>query len=91
LRNVALREPGGLLHQGDGPGHSLETVLALYNEGGRRDDPAIANQIDALLVPLELSAEEQQAIIAFLKHGLSDPRVQNEPPPFDRPRLGSEP
>ena len=36
LRNVGLREPGGLLHSGDGPGHDLPTVLGLYNAGRTR-------------------------------------------------------
>jgi cytochrome c peroxidase len=90
LRNVGLRGRGGLLHQGDGPGHDLQSVLALYNEGGRREEPAVAAQLDPLLVPLELSEEQQQALLAFLRLGLTDPRVQNETPPFDRPRLGSE-
>ncbi|HKU41017.1 MAG TPA: cytochrome c peroxidase [Polyangiales bacterium] len=90
LRNVGLREPGGLTHQGDGPGRSLERIVQLYNEGGRRNDPGLGAEIDPLLVPLELTDDEQRAIIDFLRFGLTDARAMLELPPFDRPRLGSE-
>lgn len=90
LRNVGLRETGGLTHQGDGPGHDLPTVLALYRDGGLRDDPAIVDKIDPLLVPLDLSDDDLVALADFLRNGLTDPRVQREAPPFDRPKLGSE-
>lgn len=95
LRNVGLREPGGLLHQGDGPGHDLSTVLGLYNDGGlvteragtSRIDPAL---IDPLITHLELTADEIDMLLDFLRNGLTDPRVQGELPPFDRPTLSSE-
>lgn len=98
LRNVGLRERGGLLHRGDGPGHDLETVMELYNRGGFVDDPDITGNgpdaggpgIDPQIVPLDLTPAEITAIIDFLRHALTDPRVAREEPPFDRPLLGSE-
>lgn len=90
LRNVGLREPGGLLHQGDGPGHDLASVMKIYNDGGRRDEPEVAALIDPLIVPLELTDDEQAAIIDFMRNGLTDPRVKSERPPFDRPTLRNE-
>ena len=90
LRNVGLREPGGLTHQGDGPGHNLNQLLTLYRDGGRRDVPEIVSQIDPLLVAIELDDTELAALADFLRHGLTDPRVEHETPPFDRPQLRSE-
>jgi cytochrome c peroxidase len=87
LRNVGLREAGGLTHQGDGPGRNLEVLLSLYRDGGLRDDPQIASLIDPLLVPLELSDAEIAALADFLRNGLTDPRVADEMAPFDRPSL----
>lgn len=91
LRNVGLREPGGLLHQGDGPGHDLLTVLELYRIGGLADDPEIARRIDPLVMPLNVTAEDMTALAAFLRRGLTDPRAENEQAPFDRPTLSHEP
>lgn len=91
LRNVGLREPGGLLHRGDGPGRDLEGVMRLYNDGGRRSDPAVLALIDPNIVKLNLSSDDIEAIIDFLRNGLTDPRAAEELPPFDRPVLGTEP
>lgn len=90
LRNVGLREPGGLLHQGDGPGHDLRSVLEAYREGSFATgdtDPAA----DPLLGPLTLTDEDLAALEAFLREGLTDPRVAAETAPFDRPMLGGTP
>jgi cytochrome c peroxidase len=54
LRNVGLRErpagcascTGGLLHSGDGLGHDLATVMALYKAGGLRGNANILPLID---------------------------------------------
>ena len=94
LRNVGLREAGGLLHSGDGPGHDLNSVMTLYKSGGRRDadagDTNITPLIDPQIVALNLTQSDIDAIIEFLRHGLTDPRVQNATPPFDRPKLSTE-
>ncbi|MDD9967264.1 MAG: hypothetical protein OXR73_13605 [Myxococcales bacterium] len=91
LRNVGLREAGGLLHQGDGPGGDMMSVLELYRAGGLREDPLIAEHIDPLLMPFEMSDEDLTAMAEFLRHGLTDQRAQQEAAPFDRPKLSSEP
>jgi cytochrome c peroxidase len=91
LRNVGLRVPGGLLHTGAGIGASLESVIATYVQGGLREDPeVVAIPITQSVEPLDLTEGEIEDLIDFLVHGLTDPRVATESPPFDRPRLGSE-
>jgi hypothetical protein len=39
---------------------------------------------------LDLTAEEQQDLIAFVRNALTDPRAAQELAPFDRPQLASE-
>lgn len=91
LRNVSLREAGGLLHNGAGPGSSLVEVIDLYDQGGLRDNPVVmAVPIDATMRPLELTEDEKADLLDFLRHGLEDPRVAAQTSPFDRPLLGSE-
>ena len=91
LRNVGLREPYGLLHEGEGPGHDLTTIMQLYKQGGFRTDPAILPLIDPGLLELtNLTASEVTDMIEFLRNGLTDPRVKDEKPPFDRPHLSTE-
>jgi cytochrome c peroxidase len=91
LRNVGLRVQGGLLHTGAGVGSSLESVIDTYVQGGLRDDPeVVAVPITESVEPLDLTQDEIDDLIDFLVHGLTDPRVAAELPPFDRPRLGSE-
>jgi len=90
LRNVGLREPFGLLHAGEGPGHDLAAVMELYKQGGQRTDPDIGPTIDAQLLALQITQAEIDDIIEFLRNGLTDPRVKTEKPPFDRPHLGTE-
>ncbi len=88
LRNVALREAGGLLHDGAGAGSSLEEVMDVYNE-----PPALDTNTDERMLAdeeLELTDEEIADIIEFMRTGLTDPRVETESYPFDRPTLGSE-
>ncbi|MEM7310324.1 MAG: cytochrome c peroxidase [Planctomycetota bacterium] len=78
LRNVALRAPyfhnGRLADLGD--------VVKFYDEGGDFE-------ADELIVPLNLSPSKRLALVAFLGT-LTDPRVENGEPPFDRPALFSE-
>jgi cytochrome c peroxidase len=80
LRNVALRTP--YFHNGEM--NQLADVVSFYSRGGDFH----VNQ-DVELRPRNLTATEQAAVVAFLQT-LTDPRVQNEQPPFDRPQLGSE-
>jgi cytochrome c peroxidase len=93
LRNVGLREPFGLLHEGEGPGHNLDIVMTLYKQGGLRQDQEIVNAgIDPALLELPtLTSQDIADILDFLRNALTDPRVKNEQPPFDRPKLSTEP
>jgi cytochrome c peroxidase len=92
LRNVGLRESQGLFHYGFDPasmganGHAdLEKVMAAYNT-----PPMAEPETEVSIKPLGLTAQEIADIIDFMRNGLTDPRVQGELPPFDRPKLGSE-
>ncbi|MFW9261411.1 cytochrome-c peroxidase [Nostoc sp. CALU 546] len=72
LRNVELTAP--YFHNG---GHAtLEQVIDFYNRGGDF----------GLLPPLNLSPEEKQQLVAFLK-GMTDERVRYDKAPFDHPQL----
>lgn len=86
LRNVALREPGGLLHDGLAPGTSLDTLVDAYMK------PPLIGGSTGFCVRrgVALDPSERDALLTFLRHALTDPRVQLEAPPFDRPQLGSE-
>lgn len=87
LRNVGLREPQGLLHFGYGTGATLDAVMGAYNEPPNAD----GNLTDAQIERLNLTQAEIADIVDFMRNGLTDPRVAAELPPFDRPKLGSEP
>ena len=81
LRNVGLRTR--LTHAGTFG--SLEEIVDFYDRGGdfhEHQDPAMA--------PLGLTSAERSNLIAFLRSGLTDPRVANAQHPFDRPTLRSE-
>jgi len=80
LRNAALRAP--YFHDGSAP--DLAAVVAFYNRGGDFG----FNQ-DPLIQPLGLSPLQRADLVAFLE-ALTDPRVENELPPFDRPELYSD-
>lgn len=77
LRNVALRPR--LFHTGQFS--ELMEVVEFYDRGGDHH----VNQ-DPLIHPLGLTGEEKEALVAFLG-ALTDPRVAQELPPFDRPEL----
>jgi cytochrome c peroxidase len=82
LRNVALRGP--FFHNGSRT--TLAAVVDFYNAGGDfhvNQDPSVT------AITGQLTASDRADIVAFL-HALTDPRVQNELPPFDRPRLFAE-
>ncbi|MEH2425594.1 MAG: cytochrome c peroxidase [Nostoc sp.] len=72
LRNVELTAP--YFHNGGQA--TLEQVVDFYNRGGDF----------GVLPPLNLSPEEKQQLVAFLK-GLTDERVRYEKAPFDHPQL----
>jgi hypothetical protein len=80
LRNVALRR--SYFH--NGRFSTLEDVVAFYNRGG--DFPAPNNP----LRPLNLTPQQQANLVAFLRFGLTDPRVAARTAPFDRPSLYSQ-
>ncbi|MFN7519871.1 MAG: cytochrome c peroxidase [Lysobacteraceae bacterium] len=79
LRNVELSAP----YMADGRLATLEDVVAFYNRGGDFNSP----NKDPRIVPLGLSAQQQAAIVTFLRRSLTDPRVRDETGPFARPEL----
>ncbi|MFT7679522.1 MAG: cytochrome c peroxidase [Planctomycetota bacterium] len=82
LRNVGLRER--FFHNGQFT--SLNAILGFYNNDG---GPFLNNK-DPLLNGLNVPPQVRPAIVDFLTNGLTDARVANALPPFDRPRLNSE-
>lgn len=80
LRNVGLREPAGLLHDGLAPGTNLETLVHQYNL------PPFYNP-GPFRRALHLTEQEMADLIAFIRFGLTDPRVADAKPPFDHPAL----
>ena len=81
LRNVGLRAP--FFHNGGKA--TLTDVVNFYVAGGEFFD----NQ-DPAINPLGLSALQVSRIVDFLQNGLTDPRVAQGLPPFDRPTLHSQ-
>jgi cytochrome c peroxidase len=86
LRNVGLRAAGGLLHFGTDSGATLRSVLDVYRQGGTHHE-----HTDPEILPLNMPDYEFEQLLEFVQNGLTDPRAAAELPPFDRPRLGSEP
>ncbi len=82
LRNLELRAP----YMHNGRFETIEEVVEFYNRGGDFDSPIK----DPLVRPLMLSQGEKDALVAFLGRPLTDPRLIDELPPFDRPRLYTE-
>ncbi|MET0753181.1 MAG: cytochrome c peroxidase [Pyrinomonadaceae bacterium] len=80
LRNVELHAP----YMHNGRFATLEQVVDFYDRGGDFNAPNL--DID----PLGLSNQQKADLVAFLKRPLTDTRVANELPPFDRPKLYSE-
>ncbi len=62
LRNVSRTAP----YMHDGSFSTLEEVVAFYNQGGE-EAPGHSSSKSPLLKPLNLSAEDQRALVAFLK------------------------
>lgn len=82
LRNVGLRKAFMM----DGSFASLEEVVDFYDRGGDFNAP----NKDRDIRNLNLDNNEKRALVAFLREDLTDPRVRDERPPFDRPILYSE-
>ncbi len=82
LRNLELK--GNYFHNGVTP--TVEAVVEFYNRGG--DFPA--PNVDTRVRPLNLSVAQRASLVAFLKRPLTDQRVAQELPPFDRPKLFTE-
>ncbi len=83
LRNVELHAP--FMHNGGL--RTIEDVVDFYDRGGDFDAPNIPR---GLIRPLLLTASAKADLAAFLKRPLTDLRVKNELPPFDRPHLYTE-
>jgi hypothetical protein len=83
LRNVELHAP----YMHNGRFATLEEVVQFYNRGGDHNAPNIDR---ALIRPLGLTPKEITDLVAFMKRPLTDPRVRDEMPPFDRPMLYTE-
>ncbi len=84
LRNVELRS--SFMH--NGRFSTLEEVIEFYNRGG--DFPNQPNFQGNLIRPRNLSNQQKADLAAFLRRPLTDNRVRNELPPFDRPHLYTE-
>ena len=82
MRNVGLRS--SFMHNGQFT--NLADVVQFYVNGG---GPFAPNK-SPLLLPLNLSPQQQSDLVAFLDGALTDPRVSQQLPPFDRPTLLSE-
>ncbi|MCD9189087.1 MAG: FG-GAP-like repeat-containing protein [Pyrinomonadaceae bacterium] len=82
LRNVELR--GAYFHNGRFT--TLREVVDFYNRGGDFNAP----NKDPNIRPRGLGNNQLNDIVAFLSRPLTDPRVRNELPPFDRPQLYTE-
>jgi cytochrome c peroxidase len=83
LRNVELRGP--FMHNGGL--RTIEDVVDFYDRGGDFDAPNIPRGV---IHQLNMTPETKADLVAFLKRPLTDSRVTNELPPFDRPRLYTE-
>ncbi|MBI2319361.1 MAG: cytochrome-c peroxidase, partial [Betaproteobacteria bacterium] len=75
LRNIALTGP--YFHNGSRL--TLEVAAGAPNGGATNLHPSINR--------LGLTREERADLVAFLRHGLTDPRVACERAPFDHPAL----
>jgi cytochrome c peroxidase len=82
LRNVELRAP----FFRNGEMVTLEDVVDFYDRGGDFNAP----NKDPNIHPLGLNATQKAALAAFMRRPLTDPRVTQGAPPFDRPVLYSE-
>lgn len=84
LRNVGLKST--FFHNGQF--ESIAEVVDFYARGGDFRGPAF-NQ-DPRIQPFAITPQQRAALIDFLENGLTDARVAQALPPFDRPTLNSE-
>ncbi|MEZ5962352.1 MAG: cytochrome c peroxidase [Planctomycetota bacterium] len=78
LRNVGDRAP--YFHNGSR--RTLEEVVDFYARGGDfPSNPFLGIQ------PFGMTSQDRDALLAFLRHALTDPRVAARQPPFDHPEL----
>jgi len=82
LRNGELHGP----YMHNGRFQTLEEVIEFYDRGGDFTGP----NVDPIIQPLGLSTDEKASLVAFMKRPMTDPRVAQELPPFDRPKLFTE-
>ena len=92
LRNIALTGP--YFHNGSRS--TLEQVVEFYNRGGDRRGPVgndttgfgvNPSNLDPDIKSLGMTPAERSDLVAFLRNGLTDPRVAWERAPFDHPSL----
>ncbi len=81
LRNAGLRAP--FFHTGSLA--TLADVIEFYRRGGD-----FSENRDALMFALPLTPSDAADLLEFVQVGLTDPRVAQRLPPFDRPTLRSE-
>jgi hypothetical protein len=86
VRMVGLRAAGGMMHSGAGNGANMDVVMNTYNMGG-----LFKTNLDEEMQMLNLTQDETNKLIEFMVNGLTDPRVNTGLPPFDRPKLSTEP
>ena len=82
LRNIELRAP----YMHNGRFSTLEEVVEFYNRGGDFNAP----NKDPRVRPLGLSTQQRADLVSFLKRPMTDVRVKDGLPPFDRPQLYTE-
>lgn len=89
LRNVGLRNR--FFHNGSVPGapgalpNTIRAVINFYDRGGD-----FAENRDPLMNQINIPPPVRPGLEDLLVNGLTDNRVRNEMPPFDRPTLFSE-
>ncbi|MFT3746453.1 MAG: cytochrome c peroxidase [Pyrinomonadaceae bacterium] len=84
LRNMELHAP----YMHNGRFATVEDVVEFYDRGGDFNDAP--NFENGIIRQLGLTTQEKADLAAFLKRPLTDQRVKNELPPFDRPKLYTE-
>lgn len=84
LRNAGLRTR--YFHNGDPTQESLFLAVFFYNQGAG----FFLDNKDPILNSVFFSPSTAFNITTFIQNGLTDPRVAQELPPFDRPTLASE-
>ena len=93
LRNIGLTAP----YNHNGGKSTLEQVVDFYARGRGDAGVAPAGTLPALLditaendvnnQPSTVGANNKAALVAFLRYGLTDPRVLYEMAPFDHPQI----